>query len=127
MVELDDVAAMALELGEVTEGIRHGNRTWSVSGKAFAWERPFSKADIKRFGDAPVPSGPIVALAVEDLGEKAAVLGADTPGIFTISHFDGYPAVLVQLQSISAEAMREAVLDAWRACAPPRLTDGHLA
>jgi hypothetical protein len=127
VVELDDVAAMALELGEVTEGVRHGNRTWSVNGKAFAWERPFSKADIKCFGAAPAPTGPIVALAVEDLGEKEAVLAADTPGIFTISHFDGYPAVLVQLQLISAEAMREAVLDAWRACAPPRLTDEHLA
>jgi hypothetical protein len=127
VVELDDVAAMAMELSEVTEGLRHGNRTWSVNGKAFAWERPFSKADIKRFGDAPVPSGPIVALAVDDLGEKEAVLAAGTPGVFTISHFDGYPAVLVQLQLITREAMRELVLDAWRACAPPRLTEEHLA
>ncbi len=41
----------------VVEGERYGNRAWSVSGKAFAWERPFSKADIRRFGDASPPDG----------------------------------------------------------------------
>jgi hypothetical protein len=45
----DDVARMAAELPEVTEGERHGNRTWFVGGKAFAWDRPFSKALVRRF------------------------------------------------------------------------------
>jgi hypothetical protein len=44
---LDDVAQMASALPEVTEAERHGNRTWFVAGKAFAWDRPFSKADIR--------------------------------------------------------------------------------
>jgi hypothetical protein len=39
MATLDDVARMAAELPEVTEGERYGNRTWLVSGKAFAWDR----------------------------------------------------------------------------------------
>ena len=74
MVSLDDAARMAMELPEVEEGERHGNRSWSVGGKTFAWERSFSKADIKRFGDDPVPEGPIVAVVVDDLGEHIALL-----------------------------------------------------
>ncbi len=60
MVSVDEVARMALDLPEVSEGQRHGHRTWAVAGKAFAWERPFSKADIRRFGDASPPEGPIL-------------------------------------------------------------------
>ncbi len=121
MATLDDVARMASELPEVTEGERHGNRTWYVGGKAFAWDRPFSKADIRRFGEQTPPDGPILAVRVEDLSEKEAVLAANPDAFFTIPHFDGYAAVLIQLAKVSAGPLRDALTDGWLACAPPAL------
>ena len=126
MVSLTEAEAMARALPEVTEGVRWGNRTWNVAGKTFAWERPYSKADLKRFGTETPPDGPIVAVRVEDLGEKEAVLGANHKGVFTIEHFNGYPAVLVQLKVVGKKTLRELLLDAWLACAPTALAAEHM-
>jgi len=121
MVSVADAARMALDLPEVVEGERSGNRTWAVAGKVFAWERPFSKADIRRFGNSEPPGGPIFAVRVDDLVEKDAVLAAQPVAFFTISHFDGYAAVLIRLDAVTAPALREAIVDGWLACAPPKL------
>jgi len=126
MATIDDVAALALGLPGVTEDERHGNRTWFVTRKAFAWERPFSKADIRRFGDETPPEGPILAVRVADLNEKEAVLAAEPGAFFTIPHFDGYAAILVQLPEVPGTALREAITDGWLACAPAELAERYL-
>ncbi len=126
MVSLAAAAQTALSLPEVVEGERHGNRTWLVSGKAFAWERPFSKADIRRYGDASPPQGPILAVRVEDLGEKEAVLAAHPECVFTIPHFDGFAAVLIQLQAASKAVLREVIVDGWLAVAPTEVADAYV-
>lgn len=125
MASIEDAARTATNLPEVTEGERHGNQTWFVNGKAFAWERPFSKADIKRFGAVASPEGPILAVRVADLGEKEAVLATSSKAFFTIPHFEGYPAVLIQLKTVTEKALREAIIDAWLACAPSHLAAAY--
>ena len=127
MITLDQVAEMAEALPEVTVGERYGNRTWSVRGKGFAWERPFTKADLKRFGAEVPPDGPIVAISVDDLAEKEAVLAAGHRGFFTIPHFEGYAAVLIQLDVAGKSAVRDAIIDGWLSVAPPGLARTFLA
>jgi hypothetical protein len=127
MVTVEQVAAIAGSLPEVTVGERWGNRTWLVDGKVFAWERPFSKADVKRFGADPVPDGPILAVTVEDLGEKEAVLAVRHRGFFTIEHFTGFPTVLVQLRVAAPGVVRDALVDGWLAVAPDARAEEFLA
>ena len=126
MKTFQDVARVASGLPDVIESESRGHRTWVVDKKTFAWERPFSKADIKRFGEVTPPAGEILAVRVSDLAEKAAVLASDPAAFFTIPHFDGYSAVLVQLSTVSEKALRDLIVDGWLACAPPKLAQAYL-
>jgi len=125
MATLDGVARIAFGLPQVTEEDSRGSRSWSVAGKTFAWERPYSKADLKRFGDETPPRQPILAVRVEDLIEKEAVLASGTKGIFTIPHFDGYAAVLIELREVGMRALKVALTDGWLACAHRDLAEQH--
>jgi len=115
---LDDVDAFATSLPDVVVGTKWGNRTWMVGNKGFAWQRPFSKADVKRFGDEPPPAGDILAVTVGNLDAKDALLAIAPHGFFTIPHFNGYAAMLIALRAASASDVRAALVDAWRTVAP---------
>jgi len=125
-MDLDDVARLALALPGVTAGERrNGTLTWSVAGKVFAWERPYTKADIKRFGDQPYPREPLVGVRTGGMNEKEALLASTSEAVFTIEHFKGYDAVLVELAAVTEEELGEILLEGWLAKAPPDLAEQH--
>jgi hypothetical protein len=123
MATLRDVGRIMGELPEVAEGEHHGHTTWSVRGKGIAWLRSFSKADIKRFGDQTPPAEPILAVNTADLHEKEGVLAAGIDGVFTIQHFNNYPAVLVEVDVIDQRDLRDLLVSAWLAVAPAELAE----
>jgi hypothetical protein len=116
----DDVRRIALDLPETSEGLTREHISWRVRDKLFVWERPLRASDLKALG-AAAPAGAILGARVEHLGAKEALL-ADDPGVyFTTPHFDGYPAVLVQLEVIAIDELEELIVDAWLVRAPKRL------
>ena len=114
---IDAVHAAAMKLPDVSVGQKWGTRTWLVNDDGFAWERSFSKADLKRFGDAKPPAEPILAVRTEDLDAKDALLAMELPGFFTIEHFNNYAAVLIELRKARAADVRMALEQAHRAVA----------
>lgn len=126
MATLEQAASLAVAFPEVAESLTYGNRAWKVRGKLFVWERPYSKADIKRFGTEPIPDGPILGAMVEDLGEKEAVLASGVRGVFTIPHFDNFAAVLIQLKVVKQKDLRELIENAWLASAPAKLAKEYV-
>jgi hypothetical protein len=113
----DDVDAFATALPGVTVGLSWGHKTWIVNGRGFAWQRAFSKADLARFGDEEPPAGPILAVRVESLDAKDALLAIAPKGFFTIPHFDGYAGVLIALKQARADDVRAAIRGAHAAMA----------
>jgi hypothetical protein len=96
---------------------------WRVGKKLVAWERPMRPSDreaLARGGSEP-PEGDILGVRVSDEGVKFALIG-DEPGVyFTTPHFDGYPAVLVNLAEIAVGDLEELITEAWLTQAPKKL------
>jgi hypothetical protein len=130
MATWDDVRAVALALPETFEREgRGGLPDWRVKDgardKGFVWERPLRKSDLAALGST-APSGPILGARVPDVGAKDALI-ADDPGVyFTTPHFDGYPAILVQLDHIDVTELAELVVEAWLVQAPKKLAAEYL-
>jgi hypothetical protein len=124
MATWDDVRRIALALPETTEGVSRDHAFWRVKDKGFVWERPLRRSDLEALGDA-APEGAILGARVEHLVAKEALLADDSGVFFTTPHFDGYPAVLVRLDAISAEDLEEVIVEAWLCRAPKRLAQAY--
>jgi hypothetical protein len=124
MVGLDDVARVCLALPETSEVTSRSGRQWRVRDKLFVWERPLRTRDLAELGDA-APDGVVLGARVPDEGAKRALIADDPDIFFTISHFDGYPAVLCRLDLLTADVLAELAGEAWACRAPRRLLAEH--
>jgi hypothetical protein len=109
-----------MALPGVEEVESRGLAQWKVGGRLFVWERPLRKSDLQALADA-APEGPILGARVEHLVAKEALLQDGSGAFFTIPHFDSHPIVLVRLDAIGAEDLREVIVEAWLDRAPKRL------
>ena len=112
VVDWETIRELALALPDAEEepGERPG---WRVRGKLFAWK--------SRERD-----GGTLALRV-DRDEKQLMLDSYPDLYFQTPHYEGYPGVLVHLDAIDVDELRERIEDAWLIQAPKRLASEYLA
>jgi hypothetical protein len=120
MASWDDVRRIALALPETSERTSRDNAQWRVKDKLFVWERPLRGSDLKALGTS-APDGPILGARVEHELAKEALIADDPAVFFTTPHFDGYPAILVQLGKIGMDDLEEVIVEAWLCRAPKKL------
>ncbi len=126
MVTWDDVRRIALALPDAEQSVdSRGHLRWSVRGKSFAWERPLRRSDLAALGDS-APQGEILGVRVADLDAREGVLAETSAAVFTIPHFDGYPAVLVLLDDVGIDELEELVTESWISRAPKRVLSAYL-
>jgi len=128
---LDDVRAIATALPETFEKVdgHRGGATWRTRNGAFVWERRPGKTDLAQLAAAgrTWPDGTVVALRTDGLTAKDELLAALPDAVFTIPHFDGFPAVLVRLDAVDRNLLAELIADAWLLRAPRAVAAAWLA
>lgn len=107
MATEDDVRRIALSLPETTEKPWFNTPGFRVKDKGFLRIRTEAEGGLVIF--------------VADLEEKDALLASDPAKFFTTPHYDGYPAVLVDLSAIDVDELHELITDSWRLKAPKRV------
>jgi hypothetical protein len=129
MATLDDVRRHAMALPRTDETVSWGTAHWRVSKKGFVWERPLRRGDLEALAarGEPAPEGVVLGVRVPDLGAKEALIADDPSVYFTVPHFDGFPAVLVRLDRLDDDELRELVVEAWLDRAPKTVARAWLA
>lgn len=126
---LQDVDDICLGLPEVELGTSWGdNPTYRVRGKGFLMHRPPGPTAIDpETGEWYTD---LLVITVPSESEKRALVDDERLPFFTIDHFNGYNAMLVQqsrLGEISRAELAEIITDAWLTKAPKSLAKAFLA
>lgn len=132
--EPSDIEAICESLPETWLGTSWGDvPTWLVpeaasrrgKGKGFVlYRKPHKSAMDPKTGMQFID---LVVIRTASAADKEELVEAEGP-FFTIDHFNGFNAVLVQqsrLGEITVAELREVLVDAWRAVAPKALVRAH--
>jgi hypothetical protein len=102
----DDARRIALSLPATTEKPSYGTPGFRVKDKLFA-----------RIHDLP----DTLVVWVADMDEKEVLLASSPDRFFETPHYDGYPMLLVRLDVIGLDELREVLTDSWRVRAPRKV------
>jgi hypothetical protein len=103
----DELVGFATTLPEVAASTSYGTPALKVAGTLMARLR------------ADDADGALVLRCAPD--EKVALVDGDDPAFFTTPHYDGHDSVLVDLDRVDADQLRELVDAARHVVAPARL------
>lgn len=106
----DDVVTMATALPEVAESTSYRTPSLTVKGKGFARLRTEAEGEL---------------VLMCSLEEKEALLASGDPAFSTTPHYDGYGAILIDLEKVERTQLAELIEEAWRAKAPVRVRKAH--
>ncbi|WP_109508899.1 MmcQ/YjbR family DNA-binding protein [Nocardioides speluncae] len=128
----DDIDRIAMALPEVEFGTSWGDRpTYKVptgdKGKGFLLYRAPHKSAIDP--DTGEQYDDLLVIMVPTEADKRALVEDGALPFFTIPHFNGYNAVLVQqsrLGEVDVDELTEIITDAWACKAPKKLVKQHL-
>ncbi len=110
MATWSDVVAIARALPEAEESTWFRTPALKVRGKGFARLRTEAE-------------GGLVVMC--ELDEKHALLASGDPAFYTTPHYDGYGAILIDLDRIDHDHLTELITSAWRLKAPAKLRKTH--
>ena len=103
-----DVRRLALALPHVVE-IDSEGFDFRVGGKGFVWSYPERTP-----GKPRIIRTDIAVLFVGDEAEKQALLLGEPEIFFTTPSYDGLPLVMLRLDEVDADRLKELITDAWR-------------
>jgi len=126
MADLDE---LALSLPQVTKELSDDGRpAYRVHGKLFCCQRGRRPDAVDPETGERLPD--VLMFRVPDLGVKELMLADERGVFFTTPHFDGYPAVLVRIPTLSRidrDELEDLVVEAWLTRAQKRVAKAWLS
>jgi hypothetical protein len=107
MATFEDVRALVADLPGAEEATSYGSPAFKVRKRLFARLRE---------------QGDVLVVRV-DRDERDALIDSEPEVYFVTPHYENYGYVLVRLEVVERDQLREILTEAWRLAAPKKLRD----